>query len=174
MIQIPALILTGQDDTDLAVSAIRAGFQDYLVKSEFNHHSLWRSIQHAVERHTLLKTVREMTFIDELTKLLNRRGFYHNLDKSINLAKRQNGSLSLVYIDLDRFKEINDRFGHNEGDKVLIDVARLFSDIFRDSDIIARLGCDEFAVLLTICINPRSPPLKSNSPAGYYRFGGCV
>lgn len=147
--RIPALILTGLDDTALAMSAIRAGFQDYLVKGEFNHHSLWRSIQHAVERHTLLKSVRELAFIDELTKLLNRRGFYHHLDKQISLVKRQKGNLSLVYIDLDRFKEINDEFGHNEGDKVLIDVARLLSDIFRDSDIIARLGGDEFAVLLT-------------------------
>lgn len=147
-IDVPTIILTGMDDIDLAKSAMRAGFQDYLVKGEFNHHSLWKSILHAIERHCLLKSVRELADFDELTKLLNRRGFYNNLEKYLNLTRRQAGKFSLAYIDLDHFKYINDQFGHAEGDNVLVVFSELLLEIFRDSDLVARLGGDEFAVLL--------------------------
>jgi diguanylate cyclase (GGDEF)-like protein len=91
----------------------------------------------------------ELATIDELTGLSNRRGFMTNARYIINLCDRQQISCSLIFIDLNGFKNINDKFGHAEGDKALADFANLIKSSFRNSDILARLGGDEFVVLLT-------------------------
>lgn len=91
----------------------------------------------------------ELATIDELTGLSNRRGFMTNARYIINLCDRQQISCSLIFIDLNDFKNINDKFGHAEGDKALADFANLIKSSFRNSDILARLGGDEFVVLLT-------------------------
>jgi len=91
----------------------------------------------------------ELATIDELTGLSNRRGFMTNARYIINLCDRQQISCSLIFIDLNDFKKINDKFGHAEGDKALVDFSRLIKNNFRNSDILARLGGDEFVVLLT-------------------------
>ena len=87
--------------------------------------------------------------IDELTSISNRRGF-HTLSKyAINVCRRQNQDACLLMIDLDRFKAINDTFGHAEGDFALVSFAGIMAGVFRDADVLGRLGGDEFAVLLT-------------------------
>jgi diguanylate cyclase (GGDEF)-like protein len=91
----------------------------------------------------------ELATIDELTGLSNRRGFMTNARYIINLCDRQQISCSLIFIDLNGFKNINDKFGHAEGDRALADFANLIKSSFRNSDILARLGGDEFVVLLT-------------------------
>jgi len=85
---------------------------------------------------------------DELTKISNRRGFMSLAEHSFNLSIRHHFTSSLVYFDLDKFKFINDKYGHNEGDKALVVFANKMKDAFRSSDIIARVGGDEFVVLL--------------------------
>ena len=87
--------------------------------------------------------------IDDLTKISNRRGFFTLAQSSISLCARQATPVSLVYIDLDNFKPINDEYGHAEGDRALVSFAGLMRKCFRQSDVIGRLGGDEFAVLLT-------------------------
>jgi len=84
---------------------------------------------------------------DELTNTMNRRGFMMIADHSINLCVRQKIPASLAFLDLDKFKIINDEFGHIEGDKVLIVFADLIRNICRESDLFARLGGDEFIIL---------------------------
>jgi diguanylate cyclase (GGDEF)-like protein len=91
----------------------------------------------------------ELATVDELTGLSNRRGFMTNARYVINLCDRQQISCSLIFIDLNGFKKINDEFGHAEGDRALADFANLIKSSFRNSDILARLGGDEFVVLLT-------------------------
>lgn len=91
----------------------------------------------------------ELATIDELTGLSNRRGFMTSARYVINLCDRQEISCSLIFIDLNGFKNINDKFGHAEGDRALIDFSNLLKNNFRNSDILARLGGDEFVVLLT-------------------------
>jgi diguanylate cyclase (GGDEF)-like protein len=91
----------------------------------------------------------QLATLDELTKISNRRGFIYLAQKSLNLCARQNISASLIFIDLDNFKEINDTFGHRQGDSVLMGFAEQLKIFFRDSDVLARLGGDEFAILLT-------------------------
>jgi diguanylate cyclase (GGDEF)-like protein len=91
----------------------------------------------------------ELATIDELTGLSNRRGFMTNARYIINLCDRQQIPCSLIFIDLNGFKKINDKFGHAAGDRALVDFSNLLKSNFRNSDILARLGGDEFVVLLT-------------------------
>ena len=85
---------------------------------------------------------------DSLTGLANRRLFYDRLQQAIRHARRYNGRVGVLFLDLDRFKEINDTYGHHVGDAVLTEVARRLCRSVRESDSIARLGGDEFVVLL--------------------------
>ena len=91
----------------------------------------------------------QLATLDELTKISNRRGFIKLAQHSLDICSRHNISASLVFFDLNRFKSINDTFGHSEGDKALIAFSDQMKNTFRDSDVIGRLGGDEFAVLLT-------------------------
>jgi len=95
-----------------------------------------------------LTAVQQAT-IDELTTISNRRGFQSLAKYALVVCRRQNQNAWLMMIDLDRFKAINDTFGHAEGDFALVTFAEIMRSIFRDSDVIGRLGGDEFAVLLT-------------------------
>lgn len=90
----------------------------------------------------------QMATLDELTAISNRRGFIMLAQHSLHLCIRQKLSASLVFVDLDKFKVINDTFGHAEGDRALIAFAEQMKTTCRDSDIFARLGGDEFAMLL--------------------------
>lgn len=87
--------------------------------------------------------------IDELTGLSNRRAFNTIADQSLHMCSRSNRSASLLMLDLDGFKQINDELGHAAGDKALVEFSQTLRASFRDSDVVARLGGDEFCVLLT-------------------------
>lgn len=93
--------------------------------------------------------VAQLASLDDLTKISNRRGFVELAQKSLNICSRQNIPASLVFFDLNNFKYINDEHGHHEGDKALLFFAELMKLTFRDSDVFARIGGDEFVVLLT-------------------------
>lgn len=91
----------------------------------------------------------QLATMDDLTDLSNRRGFMLLAQQSFHVNRRESIPASLVFIDLDGFKLVNDNFGHAEGDQALVEFARLLKSTFRSSDIIARLGGDEFIVLLS-------------------------
>ncbi|MBK8249102.1 MAG: GGDEF domain-containing protein [Gemmatimonadetes bacterium] len=99
------------------------------------------------ERHQREDTLRALSLMDELTGLYNRRGFLTLAQQQLKLARRGQRELVLLFVDMDDFKEINDRFGHSEGDVALRRTAAILQHTFRDSDIVARLGGDEFVVL---------------------------
>jgi diguanylate cyclase (GGDEF)-like protein len=101
--------------------------------------------QMAVQDLTLV----QLATIDELTQISNRRGFSALALHALSLCKRMNKPASLFFFDLDFFKEINDRFGHAEGDIALINFSKILKDVFRESDVVGRLGGDEFVALLT-------------------------
>jgi diguanylate cyclase (GGDEF)-like protein/PAS domain S-box-containing protein len=100
------------------------------------------------DRKTFEERLELISTTDELTGLLNRRGFFTLAQQQIKLANRNKSKLLLFYLDLDGLKKINDTLGHSEGDLALAEVAAVLREIFRASDIIGRLGGDEFAVLL--------------------------
>ena len=97
----------------------------------------------------LEEELQKAAITDELTGLYNRRGFTLLSEQQINVAVRNKSRLALLYADLDNMKQINDRLGHEAGDKALVDTAAILRSSFRRSDIIGRIGGDEFAVLLT-------------------------
>jgi diguanylate cyclase (GGDEF)-like protein len=87
--------------------------------------------------------------VDDLTGLSNRRAFYGLATKALAFCQRLKKPASLLFIDLNRFKQINDRFGHETGDRALCEIAEILLEAFRDSDVVGRIGGDEFCVLLT-------------------------
>ena len=99
------------------------------------------------ERKMMEAEIIALSITDQLTGLYNRRGFLSLAEQQLKLAKRNKSGMLLFFIDLDGLKWINDTLGHEEGDKALIETANLFKESFRTSDIIARLGGDEYAAL---------------------------
>lgn len=97
-----------------------------------------------IERKQLEEKLQNMSISDELTGLLNRRGFTALAQKQLDLAERNGSQMTLFFIDLDNLKQINDKQGHNVGDQVIIDTADILKTTFRTSDVIARMGGDEF------------------------------
>ena len=102
----------------------------------------------AIERLMLYKTLREQSITDGLTGVFNMRYFYETLRKEINRVRRYHQMLSLVIIDIDNLKEINDSYGHLAGDAVIRDVASLLKETVRETDVVARYGGDEFVILM--------------------------
>jgi diguanylate cyclase (GGDEF)-like protein/PAS domain S-box-containing protein len=101
----------------------------------------------AVNRARTESELRELSLVDELTKAYNRRGFMALAEQQIKIAHRTKKEMALFYADLDNLKNINDSFGHEAGDAALVDAADILKEAFRDSDIVARPGGDEFVVL---------------------------
>ncbi|NNE63200.1 MAG: sensor domain-containing diguanylate cyclase [Gammaproteobacteria bacterium] len=93
----------------------------------------------------------QLATLDELTLISNRRGFLTLVDYSLKICRRNKVPMSFLLFDLNKFKAINDEYGHHEGDFVLTKFAQLMLNTFRDSDVIGRLGGDEFVAMLTDC-----------------------
>ena len=108
-----------------------------------------RARQYLADRERVLEELRTLSLSDELTGIYNRRGFYILAEQQIKIAKRAGRPMLLASADLDGLKSINDGFGHHEGDRALVDAAQMLRESFRESDIIARIGGDEFVVLMT-------------------------
>ena len=152
---IPVIILTGLSDESFAVEAVKSGAQDYLVKGDIHGRILTRSMFYAVERKKLelaLKQTKDLferqARIDFLTGIYNRQMFNELLEAEMQRARRYGTALSLIMFDLDHFKSINDIHGHNTGDDVLREVARIISGKIRANDIFTRWGGEEFTVLV--------------------------
>ncbi|MFQ5638294.1 MAG: EAL domain-containing protein [bacterium] len=152
---IPTIVLTGNYDSDLAVKAVQKGAQDYLVKGQVDSEVLVRSIRYAIERNRLLLQLnkareidRYMAYHDKLTNLPNRELFHDRLKQAILKAKRNSQRVAVLFLDLDRFKPINDSLGHTAGDLLLRQVAKRLRKSIRESDSVARVGGDEFTIVL--------------------------
>lgn len=100
-------------------------------------------------RETEIAKLKRLSITDEVTRLLNRRGFDHAIDRAIGRARRFDETGLVMLIDLDGFKQINDTFGHQAGDLVLASVATLLRVNTRDIDDVARIGGDEFSIILS-------------------------
>jgi diguanylate cyclase (GGDEF)-like protein len=99
-------------------------------------------------RHRTLEQLKELTLRDPLTGLHNRRGFIIRAEQALETLARERGTAVLAFADLDRLKELNDVHGHQEGDLALEAISRALASTFRNSDVVARIGGDEFAILL--------------------------
>ncbi|MBL8473387.1 MAG: GGDEF domain-containing protein [Rhodocyclaceae bacterium] len=107
-----------------------------------------RALRYALERHRREAEIRYLATHDSLTTLFNRSFFNQYLEKALERSARHSARLGLLFVDLDKFKPINDEYGHEAGDAVLKEVASRLLAAVRKSDLVARLGGDEFVVLL--------------------------
>jgi len=158
----PIVVLTGRDDDRLALEAVRAGAQDYLIKRELGATSLSRTIGRAMERARLVRKLATDALHDALTGLPERALFNDRLAQAIARSRRGSTSFSLAFIDVDGFKSVNDRYGHAIGDEVLQAIAGRLTGALRDSDTACRFGGDEFAA---VCEHGHDPHAASHVAA---------
>jgi two-component system cell cycle response regulator len=148
------LMVTGNDSDEAKLEGFQHGADDYVTKP-FQLDELLARIRAGVRivqlQKALLETNRrleELSLTDSLTRVANRRAFDERLELAFEHAKRYERPMSLVLVDVDHFKNINDKHGHDAGDHVLRCVADVMADGSRHSDFVARIGGEEFAVLL--------------------------
>ena len=144
----PMVILAEAEDELLAIETLRLGVQDFLYKEQLQRSALVRALRYSIERHRLQMNLQNLSLIDDLTGLYNRRGFLALAAQHLRMIQRKGAAL-IIYLDLDDLKLINDSYGHLEGNRALIVTANVLRACFRQSDILARLGGDEFCVLMT-------------------------
>jgi diguanylate cyclase (GGDEF)-like protein len=146
--EVPVIVLSGAGDEDIALRAVSEGAQDYLAKGSLSPELLTRAIRYALERHRALEELRLVALMDELTGVYNRRGFLFLAEQHLAVARRTGTPVTVLFVDVDGLKNINDSAGHEGGDAVLAEVARLMTATFRESDVIGRIGGDEFCAVL--------------------------
>jgi diguanylate cyclase (GGDEF)-like protein len=152
---IQALILTGSASVETAVEALRAGVYDYLTKPLESMTSFELALSRALERRYLVnenkrlfEEIQRLAVTDSLTGLYNRHKLQDSLNTEVERAKRYNRPLSIIMVDMDELKGINDTYGHAAGDEALKVVAKSIERSIRKVDLGTRLGGDEFIVLL--------------------------
>jgi two-component system, cell cycle response regulator len=143
----PVVVLTADDNMDVALKAMRRGAQDYLVKGRVTGQLLIRSLRYAIERQQMVVTLRRLAMIDELTGLYNRQGFCTLAQQHVRLAHRQESPLVIIRVDITGMGKINKKHGYEAGDTALIRTAEILKRTFRSSDILARINGDEFLIL---------------------------
>ncbi len=146
--KIPILVMTDEMEADVDREAITLGASDYLIKGRIDSQLLERTIRYAIERKNAESRLAQLAHFDPLTNIPNRILFRDRLEHALQLAKRGELSFTLMYMDLNGFKQINDKFGHNTGDKLLQSCASRLAQCMRKSDSVARIGGDEFTLLL--------------------------
>ena len=158
----PIVIMSGLDSDSLAIDAVRKGAEDYLIKGEINSRLLLRILHHAIDRHRIKEKLasvtgrlresnlllEKMALIDPLTELHNRRGLQQALRRETQILARDGGNLMSLVLDIDDFKKINDSLGHPVGDLLLKETSKKIRDSVRAPDHVARVGGDEFVLLL--------------------------
>ncbi len=157
--QFPIVVLTSVSDERVAQMAISTGIEDYFVKDYLSDTNLlFKTINFSIERHRIKTQLRRarsehehLATHDIVCDIPNRLLFLDRLNQAISQSERYGDSMALVFIDLDGFKPVNDGLGHDAGDFLLSTVARRIQSQIRESDTIARIGGDEFAVLLPRC-----------------------
>ncbi|MEG4589076.1 diguanylate cyclase [Microcoleus sp. MOSTC5] len=180
--QIPIVFISALERLEDKVRAFELGGVDYITKPFQEQEVLLRvknqlliqqQHQQLIEQNQRLEQeiqerlraeaeVRQLSLTDELTGLYNRRGFFLLADQQLKIARRTQTCYYILFADLDGLKKINDTFGHEMGDRVIVDAAQILKQTFRDSDIVARLGGDEFALFV--------PTFSGNSYNFYNRL----
>jgi len=146
--ELPLIVCGASLDDPRVLAALRLGAQDAIDPATIDAVSFDRVVRFACERQRHVERIAQRARCDSLTHLHNAASFRNRLRQAIARAKRNERVLGVLYLDLDGFKDINDRFGHAAGDRVLREVADRLVASVRENDTVGRLGGDELAVLL--------------------------
>jgi diguanylate cyclase (GGDEF)-like protein len=152
---IPVLMITALQDNSSVERAFAAGASDYIPKP-IHYAVLSQRVRRIIEANRAEKRIRHLAYNDILTGLPNRTLFFELLGQGIEQAKSNANLLAVLFMDLDRFKYVNDNLGHDVGDRLLVAVAQRVRHSVRNVDTVARLGGDEFTVVLGELDNPGS------------------
>lgn len=145
---LPLVVLSGLDDERLALEAVLRGAQDYLIKGQGGRRAVQRAVRYAIERKRAEGRLRLLAWHDPLTGLANRALFHDRLRQALRRLDGRDRLVGLIFVDLDRLKPINDRFGHEAGDRLLTMAAERIGRAVRRTDTVARMGGDAFIILL--------------------------
>jgi diguanylate cyclase (GGDEF)-like protein len=155
---VPVIMVTGLGDERVAVEAMREGVYDYLSKNYLRPEHIASAIQGSLrwaeleaELTKAQDRLQRLSLFDSLTSLPNRNLFFERLEQMLLSAQRSGMRFSLMMMDLNLFKEINDTLGHAAGDKLLAEIGQRLANLTREADTFARIGGDEFAALLVGC-----------------------
>src|SRR6266540_1623026 len=151
----PVIMLTGWGDGRVATEAMQSGAYDYFPKNSINSQILAHAIHQALEKYQwgreekrLRTELERLAITDELTAVYNRRYLTQTLDRECSRARRYHRQIACLMIDLDDFKQYNDKLGHLVGDVALKQVAATIGQCVRESDIVVRFGGEEFVVIM--------------------------
>lgn len=151
----PVIMITGVGDERLAVQVMREGAYDYITKADIDVEHLVNAIAAGLEwaetereLQAMQKRLERLSLYDSLTALPNRQLFFDRLQQAYLISRREHSRFAVLMMDLNLFKVINDTYGHDVGDAVLVEVSRRLQLITRVSDTFARIGGDEFAGIL--------------------------
>ena len=145
--EIPIIFITAKNDEDSIEKAYDIGGSDYITKP-FKPKELRARVKMQLKLQELKNELKILASTDPMTGLYNRRHFACVAEHTINLARREKKSVSVILLDIDRFKKINDTYGHNVGDEVIIRLAQILKKNKRASDVCCRFGGEEFVILL--------------------------
>ncbi len=137
----------GEDRINTMNKAFQSGIDDFISKP-YNMIEFFARVMANIKRGKLIKKLKEESEMDSLTKLYNRRTVFKFLEKAFANAKRYNQDLSFLMIDIDKFKNVNDTYGHIGGDEILRSIAKTIQSSVRESDIAGRFGGEEFSVVM--------------------------
>lgn len=143
---LPVIFLTAKEDEASVMNGFRSGGSDFVCRHFFPEILLARVNVHIRMAQTLRK-IREMSLTDDLTQTYNRRHALFTLREWFSRCKRYGTHFALIYIDLNAFKQVNDLFGHQAGDMFLCSVVAAVRKVLRESDMLFRMGGDEFMIL---------------------------
>ncbi len=155
------IVITGHQNEQLGVEALKQGAQDYLIKGQIDGRHLRRILRYAVERQQSQLELRSLALRDDLTGLHNRKGFLLLAHQQMKISRRNHSSCLLLFLDIDRLKNINDTLGHAVGTSAIVEAAGVLRSLFRQCDIVARLGGDEFVVLAVGTPESGAAPLRA-------------
>ncbi len=146
--EIPIVVMTHCDDAPAGVEMVKYGAQDYLVKGQSDGAMILKTVRYAIEKKLADQHLNYLSHYDKLTGLANRELFRDRLGQAVTRADRKGHLVALLFLDLDRFKSINDTLGHLAGDELLVAVSNRLKTCVRKADTIARLDGDEFTIVL--------------------------
>lgn len=152
--KVPIVAVAQANDPAMIALAFQMGAQDVLFSSTIESSGLVRTLEHAVQRQRALADINHRALHDELTSLAKRTLLHQRISNSLARCRRMGNTFAVIYLDLDRFKWVNDTHGHDVGDTVLVTVAERLLSAVREYDTVARMGGDEFAILLDTLEDP--------------------